>query len=469
MENRTEGSRAERRRSARARRQLSKVGLNAKSVHQFVEQVVGEDLHVKTVLSVSLATLGVLHAASLCIHVIGRALAWARGANPKHCVKQVDRLLSNENVSPWGLTRQWVQFVVMGRKELLVALDWTDFDGDDQATLALYLITRHGRATPLVWKTVEKARLKQHRNQYESEVLEQLHAVLAADVRVTVLADRGFGDQKRYEHIRSLGWDYVIRFRQGIKVTDQWGKQQPAAQRLTKTGRAKMLKEMAVTDDCYVFPAVVLAHDKRMQEPWCLATSRADLSAAQVVKLYGRRFRIEESFRDIKDVHFGMGLSATNIRNPARRDRLLFIAALAQVLLTLLGAAGERAGLDRLLKANTSKRRTLSLYNQGLYWYSAIPNLPKERLVQLMNAYTEVLREHELTRDLLGVIRGDGSALEELEPCRLSLHGGRNARNDAYVLPQPRKQETRILHRLGLTRLTDQGQGNGQENGQGNG
>jgi hypothetical protein len=116
MENRTEGSRAERRRSARARRQLSKVGLNAKSVHQFVEQVVGEDLHVKTVLSVSLATLGVLHAASLCIHVIGRALAWARGANPKHCVKQVDRLLSNENVSPWGLTRQWVQFVVMGRK-----------------------------------------------------------------------------------------------------------------------------------------------------------------------------------------------------------------------------------------------------------------------------------------------------------------------------------------------------------------
>ena len=46
-------------------------------------------------------------------------------------------------------------------------------------------------------------------------------------------------------------------------------------------------------------------------------------------------------------------------------------------------------------------------------------------------------------------------ALEELEPCRLSLHGGRNARHDAYVLPQPREQQTRILRRLGLTRLTD--------------
>ena len=47
-------------------------------------------------------------------------------------------------------------------------------------------------------------------------------------------------------------------------------------------------------------------------------------------------------------------------------------------------------------------------------------------------------------------------ALEQLEPCRLSLYGGRNARNDAHVLPQPCAQETRILRRLGLTRLTDQ-------------
>jgi hypothetical protein len=47
-------------------------------------------------------------------------------------------------------------------------------------------------------------------------------------------------------------------------------------------------------------------------------------------------------------------------------------------------------------------------------------------------------------------------ALEELEPCRLSLYGGRNARGDAYVLPQPSAEQTAILRRLGLTRLVDQ-------------
>ena len=36
---------------------------------------------------------------------------------------------------------------------------------DNQATLALNLIMRHGRATPLLWLTVDKDELKNHRNE----------------------------------------------------------------------------------------------------------------------------------------------------------------------------------------------------------------------------------------------------------------------------------------------------------------
>jgi hypothetical protein len=35
------------------------------------------------------------------------------------------------------------------RKEALVALDWTDFDADNQTTLSMHLVSKHGRATPL--------------------------------------------------------------------------------------------------------------------------------------------------------------------------------------------------------------------------------------------------------------------------------------------------------------------------------
>src|SRR6478752_6770785 len=71
-----------------------------------------------------------------------------------------------------------------------------------------------------------------------------------------------------------------------------------------------------------------------------------------------------------------MGLSATRIGEPMRRDRLLLISAFATALLTLLGAVGESLGMDRLLKSNTSKTRTHSLFRQGCMLYDLIRNLP---------------------------------------------------------------------------------------------
>lgn len=70
-----------------------------------------------------------------------------------------------------------------------------------------------------------------------------------------------------------------------------------------------------------------------------------------------------------------MGLSATHVTRTDRRDRLMLIRALAQALFTLLGAASEEVGLDRKLKANTAKRRTVSLFNQGWLWHQALPTM----------------------------------------------------------------------------------------------
>jgi hypothetical protein len=390
--------------TADSNKRRSRARVAPRSVERFVDELLGEDMHAKRVLSIALAVTGVLQAANLAIHAIGRGMAAARGGAPKHGTKQVDRLLSNDGLTLWRLFESWVRFVVGDRKEIVVALDWTEFDKDGHATICLYLITRHGRATPLVWKTVEKATLAGKRNAYELEVIDRLHSILPSEIEVTVLADRGFGDQKLYTHLQLLGWDFVIRFRECILVTDAHGKTLPATEWLAATGRAKMLKGARVTDDKTEVPAVVLVHDKRMKDAWCLATSRANLGAADVAKLYGRRFTIEETFRDQKDNRFGMGLSATHLGTPARRDRMLFLSAIAYALLVLLGAAGERCGLDRTLKASTTKRRTLSLFNQGCYWYEAIPAMREERYQTLMTAYDECVREHAIFREVFGLL-----------------------------------------------------------------
>lgn len=141
-----------------------------------------------------------------------------------------------------------------------------------------------------------------------------------------------------------------------------------------------------------------------MKEAWYLASSREDPSGAEIKRLYGRRFTIEETFRDTKDLHFGLGLSSTHIKDPSRRDRMLLLVALAEALLTLLGAAGESVGLDKLFKANTVAKRTHSLFRQGSYWFRAIPAMRKERLLLLMTAFGKLLSEHELFAEIYVVI-----------------------------------------------------------------
>jgi hypothetical protein len=325
---------------------------------QLVDELFEDDLHVKRVESLANGVTGVLRAAALSVHAIGEAYSEVAGTKSRFGVKQVDRFLSNRAINVEKLTPSWAAFVIGARKEIVVALDWTEFEKDDHSTLCAYVVTRHGRATPLTWMTVKKSTLEGKRGAYETQVIERMQLAIPKDVSVVLLADRGFGDQKLYAYLSLLGWDYVIRFRGGILVENAQGERRAAEAWVPKTGRATMLKEVRVTQDRAEVPAVVVVHAARMKEPWCLATSLSAKTASEVVALYGKRFTIEETFRDAKDIRFGMGLSATHIRDAGRRDRLLLLAAIAHALLTLLGAASEATGMDAYLKVNTVKTRT---------------------------------------------------------------------------------------------------------------
>ena len=371
---------------------------------QLVEELFADDLHARRVLSLANGVTGVLRAATLSVHAIGEGYAEVARTKPRFGVKQVDRFLSNTAIDVARLTPSWAKFVIGVRKEIVVALDWTEFDKDDHATICAYVVTTHGRATPLTWKTVRKSNLAGRRNDFESEIVGRLHDAIPSDVAVTLLADRGFGDQKFYALLESLGWDYVIRFRGAILVEDEAGKQKPAESWVPKSGRATKISPARVTNDRAAVPAVVVVHQAKMKDAWCLATSLAERTAAEIVALYGKRFTIEETFRDTKDLRFGMGLSATHIGVAGRRDRLLLLAAIAHALLTLLGAASEKAGMDAYLKVNTAKKRTHSLFRQGAYWYGAIPEMRDDWLANLMAAFDAIVSEHAIFQEVYALI-----------------------------------------------------------------
>jgi DDE family transposase len=379
--------------------------LSFEGVHRFLKTLFAGDLHAKRVLSLAGATLGVIESASLAVAMIGQGLALARGRLTKHAIKQVDRLLSNQGIDVDAVLRHWVPYVVGARSSITVAMDWTDFDADGQATIMLSLLSRHGRATPLVWLTVDTATLKDRRNDYEYQVLVRLAEVLPANVRVRIVADRGFGDHKLYRVLTDeLKFDFVIRFRGNIMVTAADGEVRAASEWVGAGGRARVLRGAAVTAVGYPVGTVVCVQAKDMKEPWCLATSTTDEPGRALINLYAKRWGIECAFRDTKDLRFGMGMGSVHLSTPDRRDRLWLISAFAVVLLTLLGAAGEALGYDRHLKSNTVKRRTHSLFRQGSMLYELIPTMPELRLRPLIEQFAEMLAAQPVCSEMFGAI-----------------------------------------------------------------
>ena len=369
-----------------------------------VEEMFGGQLHLSVVRSLANGVAGALNATLASVAAIGRAYAELAQIQSKSGVKQVDRLLSNDGVELTTVMALWVKHVVGDTPSITVAMDWTDFDDDDHTTLCVSLMTTHGRAIPLAWKTVKKSKLKHRRTRLELQMVRSLREWLPEHVSVEWLADRAFGYSALYELLGSYGWHYTIRFRENIKVYEPGDNVcLPASAYVPANGRVRMLVGAQLTHERFQVPAAVFVKRKGMKQAWCLATSRVDADPSDIVRAYAKRFTIEETFRDTKDVTFGMGLRATHIRDAERRDRLLLLIAIAQSLLTLLGAASEASGLDRTLKTNTVKRRTMSLLNQGISWYRRIQlgTLQGKTAHLLLSHYEKILRRHKFLGQIL--------------------------------------------------------------------
>lgn len=367
--------------------------LSPQTVMNTVQSIfTGSGLHAKQVLSLSHAVLGAMFASQAGVAHIGRAMASARHTNPKHGIKQFDALLSNKNLDDEKAQRAHVRFVIGARRRVVASLDWTEYDADGHHRIALSLVTRHGRTTPLVWKTVTDEELTGHRNDHEDSLLIQFRRMLPETVReVVILADRGFGDIALYQLLRELGFHFLIRFRGCITVQDSEGTRARGRDWVPSNGRARLLQGAQVTSKRYTLTAVVAVKKRRMKEEWLLASSLS-WSADELVRLYGKRFTIEENFRDEKDPRFGLGTLNVRFQKPQRRDRFMLVLAMAMALLTLLGAAGERMGLDRLLRANTVQRRTHSLFRQGREYLRGALGKMKNALRRLRAAFLTAVK-----------------------------------------------------------------------------
>ena len=312
------------------------------------------------------------------------ALGTVRATSVRHRVKCVDRLLANahlesERIEAYGaLARAWLS----GLPQLLIVVDWSSLSADLQWHWLRASVVVDARSITLYEEVHARRHLgarKVHRR-----FIQRLAALLpASGRRPIILTDAGFRTPW-FRLIAHQGWYWIGRTRNRDFVRRQDG-QWFAAKGLyaQATGEAKdlgvyeavrnhplicrfALIKTKPTGRKRKYPSGQVTNNsstrkiaQRYREPWLLSYSPelAYLGAATIVKLYAQRMRIEQQFRDTKNLALGMGLSQSKSRGQRRLQALLFIAHVAQLAKRLIGEAAKAGQLALQLMSNNAKNR----------------------------------------------------------------------------------------------------------------
>lgn len=304
------------------------------------------------------------------IAALGRAID-AR-SRLKHRIKQVDRFLSNTGIEVDDWCEALTRAVIGPRKSIRIAIDWT-MVGQWHVLVASAVVQRRG--IPLYWATCDYRNYSRSQNAVEDAFLTRLRLMIPKDVEATLLFDRGFRRVSLVRHLRSLGFHFVVRCMDDILVV---GQEFQGMLRDLPLPRRKVrdLGVVAATKRDPTDVRIVAVFDSGHKEAWHLFTD-LDLPPEAIVKLYGRRFTIEEIFRDHKSTRYGWSLGEYRLKARLdRMDRLLLVVASAYFAVFLMGIAIEHKGLDRSFRANTVRHRTHSRFQLGWRGWRLLRWLP---------------------------------------------------------------------------------------------
>jgi hypothetical protein len=335
-------------------------------------------VHVTRLAAVVKAVEGIVRGGRLTPATIGRNLPST--ARPKHGIKCVDRLLGNSHMDRDRLFifLAVAHHLLRGCSRPVILIDWTQSGGTHEALVAAVPIG--GRALPIY---VEVHPLKKLGNAtVEERFLGALKAILPPECRPIVVSDAGFKGPF-FQAVRELGWDFLGRIRGTAKAIATDGK---TISKEEFYARASIAPADLGAFGLFVkqrIPCRLVVVRKRRKpgrkpppprskeerelrqaalDPWLLATSVSEGDAAYIVSLYAKRMQIEETFRDAKNHRFGWSLGGVRLSSHRRTAVLLTLAALALVVVTLIGMGAERRGAHRAYQANTQKRRVLSFF-----------------------------------------------------------------------------------------------------------
>jgi hypothetical protein len=339
--------------------------------------VIGHRTRQAALLKLVQALLG---GSKLTVTQLGRHRAGE--AYTKHQIKAADRLLGNQHLHAErdGIYRALARTLLAGIQRPVLLVDWSDADLRRRWLMIKAAVAVGGRAISVYEKVYPMKRYnspKTHR-----EFLVALKTILPDGCKPIIVTDAGFRGPW-FKAVEAHGWDWVGRIRYKIKYyrteTGRW--QYTDALYRQATARVRHIGEVSASPrHGYRFrlylvraykprvgrPPLTRPQGGRVRQyrrlhraPWLLATSLPHHrgSSQRIKQLYAQRMQIEETFRDTKSHRWGFGLNYARCNNGQRLEVLLLIAALASLVLWLVGVHGRILDWARRLQANTETRK----------------------------------------------------------------------------------------------------------------
>lgn len=262
------------------------------------------------------------------------------GTNTHTASRKAERLFQNSRLAAeFGAVLDSLSVV---RPSSFVNVDHSDMNG--LTALVGAVQTRNGRAIPCLVETTYSDRLpstttapkrKQALRKAWAEVrrqqsftghyidaLQGLHDRLGFWPRLVF--DRGFGNESLVTHLQAEGAIFYIRLKGGRFVT--LGDRRIAAKTLEQTDTIVELFGLHLR-------IVRSPKSRRAKESWYILTNDRTSSRNKVVQIYHHRFKIEETFKDMKHI---FELKRTRLNKPLSLKLLLWFVSLGIALLYLV-------------------------------------------------------------------------------------------------------------------------------------
>jgi len=278
--------------------------------------------------------------------------------------RQLSRWLNNPRINPAKLYSPVIKELLSNWKEREIYLSFDTSQLWKEYCIIRLCVVHRGRALPLCWRVIEHRSSSVDMSSYRG-MFQRASKLLPVNVKVILLADRGFANPELVSYVRQLKWQCRIRIKGNFWIHHPKNYWQTVNQLHLRLGEAKLLHNVQVhkTESKRLNNVhIAAAWESHSQEHWYILSTEP--TTIQTFWEYGLRFDIEENFLD--DKSNGFDLESSRLRSAPAISRLCFVVAMTTLFLTSQGLAVADSGYRRLVDPHWF--RGLSYLKIGWNW-----------------------------------------------------------------------------------------------------